>query len=200
MSLELHYKIQGIGGKIWWVDKSGGLPWSDVVKYDFNLLPNSPNNDWQALLTGSFMVSDRFHVSGSQSLTVRAMIATAGFRDNCLNDAGFGVLLAHGKTKDILFALRPDNVTQLGDTGPGVPLMFAKPTQPGGFTSTLYTITPPIVLGGVDYSYRGQGATNITSVCSPGAGEYQLLFGMFTGDSVVASQPSALIVWSVDLA
>jgi hypothetical protein len=198
MLIDLHYAVLGSGGKIWWVDKTGGRPWSDVVKYAFNLLPNSPNNNWQSLLTGSFMVSDPFQLSGSQTLTVKAMIATAGFKDNCLNDVGFGVLLEKGKTKDILFALRPDNVYQLGDTGPGVPFMFAKPTQPGGFTPTPYAITPPIVLGGVDYSYRGQGATNVTSGCSPGAGQYQLLFGMFTGDSVVAGQPSALVVWSVD--
>lgn len=197
MSIQLHYNVHGSGGTVWWVDKAGGRPWSDLSNYDFILFPASPST--ASTLTGSFMVSNPFHVSGSQTLTVRAMIATAGFPDNMLNDVGFGVLLANGKTKDILFALRPDDVFRLGDTGPDAPFTFAKPTQPAGFTATHYTITPPIVLGGVDYSFRGQGATNVTSVCTPGAREYQLLFGMFTGFSIVAGQPSALIVWSVDV-
>ena len=61
------------------------------------------------------------------------------------------------------------------------------------------------MLGGVSYgppvnAGSGSVSTDVTAVCAPAAGTYQVLFGMFnTNDSVDVTRPSALIVQFVDL-
>jgi len=196
MPKQLKFKLKGQGGPIWWVDKTGAQPWSEIQNYNFNLLPNAPNAATVLSgLTGSFLVSDPFHVKAGQSLTVNATISTAGFVNNNYNDVGFGILLQNGTSQYILFALRPDNGFQFGDV-PIATLAFAKPTQPAGYSASPAACQLAAVLGGVDYAPKGQATTNFTSVCTPAPGKYQLLFGIFTLGAVVAGQPSALVLWS----
>lgn len=184
---------------MWWVDKTGVRPWTDMQNFGFNLLPSNPNpSGIYATLKGSYLVSDLFQLNGSQILTVQATLATAGFKSNNYMDVGFGLLVQQGQTKYVLFALRPDGVNQFGDMGPIGPMQFAPPTPPVVWSTSVSTVSPAVVLGGVDYSNLGQGSVSITTGCKAAAGQYQLVFGMFTGLSVTAGQPSATIVWSVD--
>ncbi|MDR3741167.1 MAG: hypothetical protein P4L40_19285 [Terracidiphilus sp.] len=203
MSILQHETVHGSGGPLWWIDKSGGRPWSDIAPYAFNLLPNDPNPGDLAALKGSYLLSAPFQVNTGQALTVVANIATAGYPSNCYNDVGFAVLLHNGKTKYVLFALRPDNVNRFGDTGPGTPLTFAPPTQPAGVTSSSLTTPFTVILNGINYAegfHSATPATAVTSVCTPDAGSYQLLCGMFTGYPVDPTQPSAVVLWSAAVA
>jgi hypothetical protein len=58
-------------------------------------------------------------------------------------------------------------------------------------------------LGGAAYgpptgSFDGGVSTKVTAVCTPGAGVFQLIFGMFTTNGLPdIAKPAALIVQSV---
>ena len=193
-----NYKLKGNGGsqEIWFVDKFGDTPWAEIEKLGFNLLPGNPNpNQLLSAFKGSFLLSEPFHISDGQSIAVTATVAIAGFKDNNYWDVGFGLLLQGGKVKDVLFAIRPDGITQITDNeGPVGMFQLAAPTDPSGFQPSQASLSN-IFVGGVDYS-KGLG-TYITSSIEPGAGDYQLVFGMFTGLPGPSGQPSTTTVWSV---
>jgi hypothetical protein len=195
---ELRYRLKGSGGPqvFWFVDKFGGTPWAEIDNLGFNLLPGNPNpNELLSAFTGSFFLSEPFHISDSESIAVSATVAIAGFKDNNYMDVGFGLLLQGGTVKDILFALRPDGILQITDNAGPIGLFnLAAPTDPSGFQPSPASLSN-LFVGGVDYS-RGLG-TYVASSLKPGAGDYQLLFGMFTGLPGPTDQPSTTIVWSV---
>jgi hypothetical protein len=200
MSMEPNFTVQGRGGKVWWIDNAGTQPWSDIQQYGFNLPPNFPSSGTLPAFIGSFLLSERFHLNSGQALTVTTSIITAHFEDYF--DVGFGVLLQQGQALSVLFALRPDGVEQFGDMPPTGPLTFAQSGPNVVFTPTfIQSAVNTVILGGVNYAV-GQNAqhpaTDLTSVCTPGVGEYQLLFGMVATGTILPAQPSALILWSID--
>jgi len=201
-TVHLTYYLSGTGGSLLWLDTTGGIPWANVAAAtsDWKLLPNSTGN-WQSLATGSFLTTAAFHLLANQTLTVNAAIFTG--HNQPFNDVGFGLLL-HGSTvKAVLFARSPDNNTLWGDMGP-IPENTYAPAGPG------VTLNPApragdrvdIRLGTVEYGLAedasaclGQCSSHLTATCTPGAGSYSLLFGMF-GLPPVSSQlkPAAMIV------
>src|SRR5258707_1717657 len=94
----LAYTIQGRGGTIpghgghcrCWIDNSGGVPWSALASYNFDLVPTA-TDDWGATTSGSFLLSDPFDLTGAQQLTVIATLATAHNRPYW--DVGFAHLV-----------------------------------------------------------------------------------------------------------
>lgn len=193
----LSYRLKGSGGPqvFWFVDEFGDTPWADIERFGFNLLPGNPNpNELLSTLEGSFLLSEPFHMNDGESVAVSAAVAIAGFRDNNYVDVGFGLILQGGTVKDILFALRPDGINRFYDSGPTEPFQFAAPTDPSGLQTSPASLSN-LFVGGVDYS-KGLG-TYIASSAKPGPGDYQLLFGMFTGLPGPKDQPSTTIVWSV---
>jgi hypothetical protein len=132
----LNYELKGSGGpQAWFVDKFGDTPWAEIEKFGFKLLPGNPNpNDLLSAFKGSFLLSEPFHISDGESIAVSATVAIAGFKDNNYWDVGFGLLLQGGTVKDVLFALRPDGISQItDDEGPVGVFQLAAPTDPSGF-------------------------------------------------------------------
>jgi hypothetical protein len=186
-----------------WLDNTGGIPWANVAAATSNwkLLPNSTGN-WQSVATGSFLTTAGFHLHANQQLTVNAAIFTG--HGQPFLDVGFGLLMSGSTVKDVLFALRPDNGTRWGDMGP-VPENTYAPTSPG------VTLNPApragnrvdLRLGSVEYGLvegtgdcDGQCSSHVTATCTPGAGSYSLLFGMFGLPPVSPTlKPAAMIVW-----
>jgi hypothetical protein len=200
----LGFTIQGRGGAIpghgghcrCWIDNSGGVPWSALAGYNFNLVPTA-TDDWGATTSGSLLLSDPFALANAEKLTVIATLATAHYKP--FWDVGFALLVQGLQVKKILFALRPDNVAVLGDMGPMPP--FAKPSA-GVTVTTVKKGVANIVLGGVNYGEQtnpgdGDVSTDVTAVSTPGAGTYQVLLGMFGIYELNQQRPAALIVQSV---
>jgi hypothetical protein len=196
--------IHGQGGQFpcFWLDNAGGAPWSDIASYNFNAMPTAPY-DWRGTSSGSYGLSDRFHVNAGQQVNVAAILATAHTKP--FWDFGFALLVQGTTVVDVLFALRPDGVHEIGDTGPNVNL--AAPSA--GVTFTQTQLASPyggpmnatgIVLNGVDYGSLanagcGDIATYVSSKVKPAAGEYQILFGMFaTLNLVNHTRPAAMVV------
>ena len=198
MTIDLGYTIQGHGGQaLCWLDTAGGVPWSALASYNFPLMPPGI---WSGITSGSFLLSTPFAIAGGQKLTVIAILATAHYEPYW--DVGFALLVQGSQVQEVLFALRPDGVDQNGDMGPTI--FYAKPSA--GVTVTLVVQgTANVVLGGVGYgppinAGSGSVSTEVTAVCSPAAGTYQILFGMFnTNETVDVTRPSALIVQFVDV-
>jgi hypothetical protein len=202
MPNELGDTIQGHGGQAFsWVDNTGGVAWSALANYNFNLLPNAPDN-WQASISGSFLLSTPIDVAGAQTLTVIANVISA--HDFPIYDVGFALLVQGSQVQKVLFALRPDGITQRGDVGSPQQNSFAPPGA-GVTVTPVKNGAANVVLGGVSYgpatgSFDGGLSTLVTAVCAPGAGTYQLLFGIFAtnGEPNVAA-PAALIVQFVNV-
>jgi len=202
MSIDLGFIIQGRGGQaLCWLDNAGGVPWSALSNYNFNLLPNA-QYEWASTTSGSFLLSDTFAVTNPQKLTIVATVATA--HNFPYNDVGFALLLKNSQVHKILFALRPDGATHITDIGPIDINSFAKP-------SSGVTVTPVVkgvanvVLGGITYGpptgpSDGTCSADVTVVCTPGAGKYQLLFGAFVvAEPPKIGRPAALIAQFVDV-
>lgn len=193
MSFQLH--IHGTGGKFegWWLDNSGGKPWSDIAGFNFDAMPGAPF-DWRGTASGSYALSDKFSVSAGQELALVAILATAHARP--FWDFGFALLVQGKNVVKILFDLRPDGINQIGDIGPNV---FLAPPSAGVTVNAKTKDATGIVLNGVDYGQDtnpgdGDVATFLSSECTPAAGEYQILFGIFaTLNMGNAARPAALI-------
>lgn len=191
-----HFDIQGQGGELWWIDNAGGVPWSAIANYGFNLMPGQPN--YATLTSGSFLLSKPFDLTAAQTLTAIACLLTA--HNFPWYDVGFGLLLKHGAVDAVLFANRPDGLTHEGDLGPNPGTNFATPTAGViGPTVTMGGVLN-LVLGGVNYGQTGSPAdgtvsANITAGIKPGAGKYQLLFGMVAlANQVNPARPAAMIL------
>ena len=201
-TVHLTYSLSGAGGSLLWLDTTGGIAWASVAAATNNwkLLPNSTGN-WQTLASGSFLTTAAFHLHATQQLTVNAAIFTG--HNQPFNDVGFGLLMSGTTVKAVLFARRPDNNTLWGDLGP-IPENTYAPTDPS------VTLNPApragdrvdIRIGSTEYGLNedasgciGQCSSHVTATCTPGAGSYSLLFGMF-GLPPVSSQikPAAMIV------
>jgi hypothetical protein len=189
--------ITGQGGL--WLDTSGGTPWSavDAATSHWNLLPHA-TADWRPLATGSFATTSHFHLGAHQAVTVDATLLTAHVQP--FNDVGFALLLSGSLVKAVLFARRPDNNVEWGDQGPPQELTFAETSASVNLTPTAVG-APVVQLGTVPYgslidtsSCVGNNgcACQLTAVCTPGAGSYSLLFGMF-GIPAGGPRPAAMI-------
>jgi hypothetical protein len=202
MSIDLGYTIQGHGGQaLFWLDNTGGVPWSALASYNFALLPNA-QDDWASTTSGSFVLSTPFSVASGQKLTVIANVMTAHTQPYF--DVGFALLVSGTQIVDVLFAVRPDNVRRRGDQGSNVDNAFAVPAAGVTVAPTLNGVAY-VELGGVTYgppvdAGGGTVSTLVTTVCSPDAGTNQLLFGMFAMENEVnLTRPAALVVQYVDL-
>lgn len=198
-----HLTIDGKGGQFpcFWLDNLGGKPWSDLAKYNFNPMPNAWF-DWKDTTSGSYGLSDKLQVHAGQQVNVAAILATAHTRP--FWDFGFALLVQGATVVDVLFALRPDGVNQIGDTGPNV--FLAAPSAGVTFAQTQLAFNggvmnaTGIVLNGVDYGSLanagcGDMSTYLSSKCKPAPGEYQILFGMFaTLGNVNQARPAAMVV------
>jgi len=199
MPVNLGYSLTGRGGDaFWWLDNSAGTPWSALPAHNFDLFPGA-TDDWRSQTSGSFLLSTSFALTAAQVLTVTARMVVAHAQP--FNDVGFGLLL-HGSTiKAVLFAARPDAVNHRGDLG-GIPgTVFA--AKSAGVAGT--TTPGPLVkmmLGGVEYGLAvdpgdctGNCSCDVAITHTPGAGSYQLLFGMFqVGGGANIAKPAAMVV------
>ena len=191
-----NFTMNGQGGNsgVWWIDNAGGVPWANLAAYNFNLLPNS-GGAFNGTMTGSTLLSSPFKMQPNQTLTVVANVLAA--HDFPIYDVGFAVLLHNSAVSRVLFAMRPDGITHFLDVGNIQASSFAAPSA----GVTLYTGPGPVavVLSGVTYAQPntpgGGNSTGVTAVCTPGAGDYQLLFGCFAGNGLPnQAKPAALIV------
>jgi len=198
-----HLKIDGKGGQFpcFWLDNSGGKPWSDLDNYGF-----TPTRTAQSFskdtTSGSYALSDKFHVKQGEQVNVAAILATAHTQPYW--DFGFAILVQGTTVAEVLFAMRPDGINQIGDTGPNV--LLAAPSDGVTFSQAYKEAdgTPKdatgIVLNGVDYGSIanagcGNLSTYLSSKCKPSPGEYQILFGMFVTDNRVnPARPAAMVV------
>ena len=202
MSLDLGFTIQGRGGQaLYWVDNTGQTPSSALSNYNFVLLPNA-QDDWQSATSGSLLLSAKFTVASTQKLTVVARLITAHARP--YNDVGFALLLKNSQVHKVLFALRPDGANRRGDIGPNDINRFAAPS-PGVTETHALKGVANVTLDGITYGPPagpddGNCSTEVTAECIPGAGNYQVLFGMFVVSDVPnLAKPAALIAQFVDI-
>lgn len=112
----------------------------------------------------------------------------------------FAILLKNSQVPANLLAVRPDGVTRFGEIG-AQGAAFPPPSQ--GVTTTPVTGGPVTVqLGGIQYGdvvdagdCSDRCSTEVTMADVPGAGTYQLLFGMFVvGQPPSPAEPVALMV------
>lgn len=195
----INYTIQGTGGSLEWIDNTGGVKWSQMTQYNFVLFPNA-QGAFDATISGSVLLSDSIVLQDGQTLTVTASVLSA--HDFPYYDVGFGVLLNNSTLEDVLFAIRPDGIGHIGDIGPINANSFAPPSA--GVTVTTGPGPQNIVLGSATYvrpNVPGGGmSTLVTAACTPGAGTYQLLFGMFVSNGEPNMQnPAALLVNLVEV-
>jgi hypothetical protein len=198
-----HPQGNGGQGQFWWIDNLGTQPFSEIEKFDFNLLPNRPQPQGPLTdLVGSYLRSTPIRIEGGKTLTLRATIANANEADSAYQTVGFGLLLQQGIVKYVLFAIRPDNVGRFGDMGPNAPQAFAPPSPGVDCVFTPFPIPPQFSIGGIDYSKYGDAATAINATCGiDAAGEYELVIGVFVRGGVGnPERPAGLIVWSTDVA
>lgn len=188
--------IDGQGGHFpcFWLDDSGGKPWSDLAGYNFNPMPTAPSG-WQATTSGSYALSDKLKVNAGQQVNVAVILATAHIKPYW--DFGFALLVQGFSVIDVLFVLRPDGINQYGDMGPNV--FFAAPSA-GVTVEQVTKDATGILLNGVDYgSVANAGCGNISTYVSakvkPAAGDYQILVGIFGPSSPpLPSRPAAMVV------
>jgi hypothetical protein len=199
--VKLKYAIAGTGSALWWLDNSGGQPWSGIAA-DYptvNLLPHSSSSNWRQTAQGSFIVTAPFELAAAQPLTITATMVNA--HADAIFDVGFALLLEHARVKAILFVRRPDDGTLFGDQGPITELTYADPSPgvalthaPGGLLD--------ITLGQVRYGQvvdpsdcTNKCSCRLTASYTPGAGKYKLLFGMFAMVPLtIPSKPAAMVV------
>jgi len=192
--------LSGRGGDaFWWLDNSGGVPWSALTAHTFDLFAGA-TDDWRSQTSGSFLLSTPFTLTSAQVLAVTARMVTA--HPQPFDDVGFALLLHGSAIKAVLFAARPDAINHRGDLGPTPGTVFAAASAgvtggatPGGLVK--------MMLGGVEYGLvvdasdcTGTCSCDASVTCTPGAGTYHVLFGMFRVSNVGANnaKPAAMVV------
>jgi len=186
--------IHGQGGQFpcFWLDNAGGKPWSDLASYNFNPMPTAWF-DWKDTTSGSYALSEILTVAAGQQLNVAVILATA--HREPFWDFGFALLVQGTTIVDVLFAMRPDGINQIGDMGPNV--FLAAPSAGVSFQQASKDATG-IVLNGLDYGSLanagcGDISTYLSSKCKPAPGEYRILFGIFA-TRVNQARPAAMVV------
>jgi len=177
-----------------WIDWTGNVPGSEFTSYGFNpVLPASGSTFNPSLGTGSLLLSSPFSLDAWSTLSVTTSVFTASIAT--FNNVGFALLLEDSALKAVLANVRPDNINHFGDFG-FIPGTVYAPPSPGVMTTV--SVHGPealtgVSLGGATYGQvlgpadclgaGGPGAgnclTTVTSVVTPGAGAYQLLFGVY---------------------
>ena len=157
-------------------------------------MPSAPY-DWKDTTSGSYALSEVLLINAGQRLNVAAILATAHTKP--FWDFGFALLVQGTTVVDVLFALRPDGVTAIGDTGPAV--ILPPPSAGVQFAQAQMDATG-IVLNGVDYgsvanAACGDMSTHVSAWCKPPVGKYQILFGIFaTLNMANQARPAAIVV------
>ena len=214
-ALDFCYTVTGRGGQaftgarprpqaFFWLDNTGGVPASVLATYGFNLFPGG-NDVWIVSSSGSLLLSCPFQLSAGQRLTVKVTAITA--HSYPFEDTAFAILLKNSQVQADLFALRPDGINHVGDLGP-VPGTVFPPPSPGVTTTPVIGGPVKVVLGGIQYGNvvdpgdcSHNCSTEVTMADVPGAGTYQLLFGMFVIDGQPnLAKPAALMVKSAVVA
>jgi len=191
-----HLTIDGKGGQFpcFWLDNSGGKPWSDLASYNFDAIQNAPY-PWTGSTSGSYALSDSFPVNAGQQVNAVAILATAHTKP--FWDFGFALLVQGTTVVDVLFALRPDGSGVIGDVGLPIVRLAAPSIEVAVDSKTRNAVG--IVLNDVNYgpvdSASGNQSTYLSATCAPAAGQYRILFGIFaTLNTVNPARPAALIV------
>jgi len=216
-SLGLTYIVTGTGGlsqatpglsnaPFWSIDTSapgGQVTGSVLVPYGFDAFTSAlpigsgvfPAFETNGVL-GSFLLSSSFMLNADESASVSFSALTNSAQPYF--DLAFGALLRNGSVAAILGVVRPDGFNVWSDM-PG-PSSSRYPLPSPGVSSTIATSGPRnLVLDGVQYGQPSKPGdcfdrciTEVTSTLTPGAGSYQLLFGVF-------GAPHALAVTSVSV-
>ena len=194
--IDLGYTIQGRGGVgLFWLDDAGQITWSALAGYNFDLLPGS-SGEWQSTTVGSFLLSMPFSLASNDTLSVVADLFSA--QAYPYYEVGFALLVTGMQLKAVLFACRPDGINHIADLGAVPGTVFAAPS-PG--VQTKITIGGPfkVILGGREYGHvvspsDGKTSAIVTTSYVPGAGSYQILFGMFSVSGPLSVPESAMIV------
>jgi hypothetical protein len=152
---------------------------------------------------GSVLLSSSFSLAATEVLAVQLSVFTG--HANPFSDVGFALLLKHSMLNAILANLRPDNIRHFDDlphppsedfTPPSANVLQCALPHPisNSFELAGSTYGPPLNPGGC----HGNCATDVTASVCPGAGTYQLLFGVFGGGSLAQGiSPTAIAVKSV---
>jgi len=211
-SLSLTYTVMGSGGQsqpiagfsdssFWWVDSTGTTPGSVLTGYGFDPVPPGPGQSpffINQYASGSLLLSSSFTLTGTETLAVD--FSSLWKNNQPWYEAEFALLLQNSHVVAVLADVRPDGINHTGDFGSMPGTAYATPS-PGVTTSTTRANTTVVTLGGISYGQNsnqlgecvangGACMTLIASSITPGAGDYQLLFGAFNLGS--PSGPSAL--------
>ncbi len=187
-----------------WADYTGGVSGaSTLAAYGFNPTPGFPS-----LLdasVGSFLLSSTFDMNDGDVLTVDMSIFTANADKDHF---GFALLIEDSTLRAVLANIRADGETTPIDMPHPEDWNFVPPSP--GVATSVQTLgigeMPVFTLGGAEYgtrndpSYCGGGSlpgcqTNVNSSFAPGAGTYQLLFGVLSwGGGTDATKPTGIAV------
>ena len=196
----------------WWIDYTGGAGFLDLESYGFYPAPavGDPSSAWYgANASGSLLLSSPFDLADGESLTVEmALITEKRDRWNIDGDVGFALLLEEGVLRAVLANSRPDGNLSIYTSLSHPADLWLTPTSPGVTASTTVGDAIEMTLGDGRYGQRldtsycvTECIRDITSTFSPGAGSYQLLFGMYNvSGEIDEERRSALLVKSVTVA
>jgi hypothetical protein len=204
--ISLTYTVIGTGGlspalagvsaaPFWWVDTSGTTPASAVVSYGFEPFPAFVKVV-DALQAGggggSLLLSAPFAVDGGETLQVTFELLKR-FVSYANSDAtaplGFALLLQNSLVQLVLANITAEARTYFNNFGflttvPASETSFV-PTSPGVTMTTANGTGRDVTLNGAHYAAVPGAAGlcgcffDVTSACTPGAGTYQLLFGIY---------------------
>jgi len=214
------YTVMGTGGEsttipefsngsFWWADYTGGVAGSPTLgSFGFNPVPGLPS--YLDNSTGSLLLSNSFTLNDGDELSVDISVFSANADKG---HVGFALLLENSTLLAILANIRADGETTPIDAPHPPSWDFAAPSAGVAVTSQTYGVAemPDFALGGAQYgSMSGPGScgggslpgcmTNVSSTYAPGAGTYQLLFGVYSFSGFTDStRPTALAVQSVSV-
>jgi hypothetical protein len=194
-----------------WIDSTGNVPGTTVAGTRFYPLPDLPFLFAPEVARGSLLKSSSFTIQDGDVLSLTMGLVTGDDpRLFAAFDVGFALLLESGTVRAVLANLRPNGRDSVGDQVPAPPSRLV-PVTPGVEMTSTTGGALPLTLGGTTYGQASAfgdcfGACNtfLTSTFTPGAGTYQLLFGIFTLTNDPAppgdpGRPSALMVTSVNV-
>jgi hypothetical protein len=212
----------------WWADSTGLAAGSTLAPFGFETYPFIAQNGsvytgtntgtgetspfasdiLRAQSQGSYLLSTPFTLDAGDVLTTDfSLIQNREFN---ITMVGFAMLLEGGAIDAILGVTRPDGFNNFTDLTHPTSLNF--PVQSDGVTASVTKegLPPPMVLGSTQYGLHVlagdcfEGAnhpceTDVDLSYAPGAGTYQLLFGMFSIAPRFDPVTAAFAVKSVDV-
>ncbi|HVP64521.1 MAG TPA: hypothetical protein VMT82_06480 [candidate division Zixibacteria bacterium] len=198
----------------WWADTTGGVTGEEfTASTNFNPVQNDktdPTKDVTGFptkdFTGSYLLSSRFTLSAGEKLKVVATSLTA--HSSPFTDIGFALLMKNSQVAAVLSNTRPDGIKYIRDFGPLLGSVLVAPGPGVAVNEIKPKLSQIVVIGGAEYGRHDDPGycqasdsclIQTTSVCTPGPGTYQLIFGAFNvrNNGLNGTRPTIIIVNSV---